>query len=201
MGFRNLSLMPARVTDCISAPRIPGWARSGPSNVLTSVTRLSLMLAGALFLPTCLRAELVSISGMGSISSGIGPWDLGLVSTFPVRRRTGGPPLFNEVTRCEERVGPEDVVVPCFEGMAMGWSWALWMCNSVLSHAGRIPGSLALRDRSAALTPTDKEAVMSPYVDNRNVIGITKSSVDFTFNRVVEDLEGLGLICHQRVDV
>ena len=113
----------------------------------------------------------------------------------------GATCIYNEATRCEEPVGPEDVVVPCFEGMAMGWSWALWMCNSVLSHAGRIPGSLTLRDRSAALTPTDKEAVMSPYVDNGNVIGITKSSVDFTFNRVVEDLEGLGLICHERVDV
>ena len=42
---------------------------------------------------------------------------------------------------------------------------------------------------------------MSPYVDNGNFIGTTKSSVDFTFNRVVEDLEGLGLICHERVDV
>ena len=42
---------------------------------------------------------------------------------------------------------------------------------------------------------------MSPYVDNGNVIGVTKSSVDFIFNRVIEDLEGLGLICHERVDV
>lgn len=96
--------------------------------------------------------------------------------------------------------GPD--LLPVFEGMAMGWSWALWTCNAITTAAGGRPGrDLVVRDRIPTITPTDEEALRSPYIDNGSVIGITQRSVERTFERVLGDLERAGLVVHERVDV
>jgi len=77
----------------------------------------------------------------------------------------------------------------------------LFFCNEILTAAGSHPNGQLIRDRLGAFTPGPLEAARSPYVDNGNVIGITRASVGRTFDRMVSDLVGKGLALHERVDV
>lgn len=93
--------------------------------------------------------------------------------------------VYNELTGEFDFVSPETPVFPVFEGMAMGWSWALYFCHSTVSLAAMISSPLAAADRRPGPTPTASSAVRCPYVDNANLIGVNKESVQ----RAVDEAE------------
>ena len=76
---------------------------------------------------------------------------------------------------------PEDntVLYPVFQGLCMGWSWALFLANEAVAFAvaGRVERPLAeVRDR---LPPPDLQSgvVTGVYVDNISIIGETVDKV------------------------
>ncbi|CAK0884216.1 unnamed protein product [Prorocentrum cordatum] len=46
--------------------------------------------------------------------------------------------VYDEVSRSYVRVDPDTVVYPCFQGLAMGWSWSLFICNAITEDVTRI---------------------------------------------------------------
>ena len=82
-----------------------------------------------------------------------------------------------------EEVAEDTVVFPCFRGLPMGWSWALFFCHSALTdlmleastRAGfatcRVDAALQLvRDKMPAPKLLPGRPLLLPYVDNANVL-------------------------------
>ena len=92
------------------------------------------------------------------------------------------------------------VVYPVFEGMAMGWAWALHSCHGTICKAGAETGGSLVRDRCVMTTPTVERPLRCPYVDNDNIIGLNKTSVQRTLSEVIGDLTGSGFKVHEQVD-
>ena len=46
--------------------------------------------------------------------------------------------VYDEVSRSFIRVDPDTIVYPCFQGLAMGWSWSLFICNAITEDVTRI---------------------------------------------------------------
>ena len=96
--------------------------------------------------------------------------------------------------------GPRHGCFPVFEGMAMGWVWVLHFCHCTLCKVGEQIGGAMVRDRTSLVTPTIDRPLRCPYVDNGNVIGLNKESVQATLDEVISDLTGAGFKVHEQVD-
>eukprot|EP00971_Amphidinium_carterae_P052220 1027986-Amphidinium_carterae.2 len=95
---------------------------------------------------------------------------------FPERAEVWGiDSVFNEETGREEPIRKDELVFAVFEGLPMGFSWSLFLCNETISYAGLRAGCTRLHGRRPA--PSLDEVVVSPYVDNVNVLGHGKEAV------------------------
>ena len=65
--------------------------------------------------------------------------------------------VYDPEQRAEVPVRRDEVIFPVFEGMAMGWSWALYFCNEIFSNEWTAPGTV-FRPRQAAFPFTDDGA-------------------------------------------
>ena len=84
---------------------------------------------------------------------------------------------------------PDEFVFPVVESLCMGWSWALFFCNEVLTEtvcavSSRGSGGLLL-DRAPAPPLTEGHAIHSVYADNYTAVGATecdtrKAHADFS---------------------
>eukprot|EP00959_Pyramimonas_sp_CCMP1952_P029297 615015-Pyramimonas_sp.AAC.1 len=52
--------------------------------------------------------------------------------------------VYDEVSQTYLQVEPDTIVYPCFQGLAMGWSWSLHICNGITQDVTRIGISRAL---------------------------------------------------------
>eukprot|EP00973_Karenia_brevis_P052195 7252702-Karenia_brevis.AAC.1 len=109
--------------------------------------------------------------------------------------------VYDEQLRAFVSVAADDLVYPVFEGLPMGWSWVLYFCHAVTQNAGSsLPQSILVRDRSAIKTPSHAVAARSAYVDNANVIGVSRSTVREMHQRVLDDLNNSRLEYHEVVE-
>lgn len=113
--------------------------------------------------------------------------------------------VYDPGLRAEVSVSPLDVLFPCFQGLAMGWSWALYFCHSLLTSAMLDAavrfGGLAdreeasrqlVRDRAVPPVFGPRRPLLAPYVDNGNAIAWNaQESVEF-HGILVGILEDLG---------
>ena len=91
--------------------------------------------------------------------------------------------IFNDDTGCWEDIESDALVWPCFCGLPMGWSWALYLCHSALTSAMLEAavrfGGLSSHDEAAEQIVRDRapapllrrgRPLLAPYVDNGNAI-------------------------------
>ncbi len=89
---------------------------------------------------------------------------------------------FDEDKREWVELGDEDVAEATFGGPAMGWAWALFFCHDALAWAFREAAAslrldpTAVGSRTAPVRISRGRAAPAPYVDNSNVLAVTKSS-------------------------
>lgn len=89
-----------------------------------------------------------------------------------------------------------------YGGMAMGWSWALWVCNETLMHTmGEVmqPEDGWILDKGSA--PDVRNGVgLAPYFDNANFVGMSGQMVQCRLDHMTRALDTLGLVWHEKVD-
>lgn len=108
--------------------------------------------------------------------------------------------VLNELTGEFDSVSPSTLVYPVFEGMAMGWSWALYFCHSTVSKAAAGGCPQLAADRRPGSTPTLTSAIRCPCVDNANFIRLNEVSAQKAVDEAERDLKALGLIVHEKGD-
>ncbi|CAK0812001.1 unnamed protein product, partial [Prorocentrum cordatum] len=98
-------------------------------------------------------------------------------------------------------VAPDDYVWPAYGGLAMGWSWALWICHETLAQVMRSsagPRDAMVLDKAPAAQLEPGMVGDLPYVDNANIIGIEQDLVQDRLERMTAALDQLGLKWHER---
>ncbi|CAK0861426.1 unnamed protein product [Prorocentrum cordatum] len=98
-------------------------------------------------------------------------------------------------------VGADEVVFPAFRGVAMGWSWALWVVHSsVTSWVGHAlsggPASLVL-DRQPPRPAAPGRPAGSVYVDNVGILGLSAADAAAGLASVMEELDRRGIVYHE----
>lgn len=91
----------------------------------------------------------------------------------------------------DERLTPRLAVVP------MGWSWALYMCQSIhesLALESGLTEEFRIRDRKP---PPDSTCCHTQYVDNMIVMGTNDKAVRDAYCRAVTTLKEAGLQVHE----
>ncbi|CAK0871325.1 unnamed protein product, partial [Prorocentrum cordatum] len=94
-----------------------------------------------------------------------------------------------------------DYVGPANGGLAMGWSWALWICHETLARAMKIsasPSDAMVLDKAPAAHLRPGMVGDFPFVDNANVIGLEREVAQARLDRVTEALDLLGLKWHEK---
>jgi hypothetical protein len=107
-------------------------------------------------------------------------------------REMGVDTIYDEETGCERRADPDEFVWAAFQGMPMGWTWALWVCHETLCDVMEVaarPGDTVSLDRHHAATLHGRQAVHAPYVDNATVLARNADIVDDRLARVTRELD------------
>ncbi|CAK0861131.1 unnamed protein product, partial [Prorocentrum cordatum] len=115
--------------------------------------------------------------------------------------------VYDEVHRRFVQVDPDTVVYPCFQGLAMGWSWSLFICNGITEDVTRVGISRALciapeevrmvSERSPCARLGAGELAGASYVDNANVVGSPRRLVDAALEAILLEFERRGLAYHE----
>ena len=92
---------------------------------------------------------------------------------------------------------PGEKLIPCFQGIPMGWTWALHISNEIVSYqvslASRGCVSGEIRDKQPAPELEKGGTLVGTYVDNVQVLGGSKEDVDSHMERIVAWFEKLGI--------
>ena len=125
------------------------------------------------------------------------PEELGRLFTLPAIEagRVG-------VTTADGRlVEPDTQLTPFLKVLPMGWSWALHLCQQVLTHAIQTSGfdqSQIIGDkRSAVRLSSVQSTAVAGYVDNYGVFGSDQHSVNQGLRRISDTLRAWGLTVHE----
>ena len=115
---------------------------------------------------------------------------------------TGGMGVFFD-TIYDEESGHRDTleygtqVYICFSGMRMGWSWALFMAQEIISHQCLLAlggdSQQLIRDRSRAPAVKPGCNPVGVYVDNVDIFGGTGGESSAAMARVQEHFKSLGI--------
>ena len=104
--------------------------------------------------------------------------------------------VYDDDMRGPVPVHTHQLLYPASEAMAMGWSWALYFANEIITHRvalsrGSWPGD-AMRERRPCPQVGLSRPVTGVYVDNVRVIGGRPADVDGRMNGIIcrfKDLE------------
>ncbi|CAK0812480.1 unnamed protein product, partial [Prorocentrum cordatum] len=115
--------------------------------------------------------------------------------------------VYDEVSQTYMQVEPDTIVYPCFQGLAMGWSWSLHICNGITEDVTRIGISQALRispdsvrivsERAPSARLAPGQLAGSSYVDNSNVAGSPRSLVNAALEGILCEFQRRGLSYHE----
>ena len=105
--------------------------------------------------------------------------------------------IYDDDTGRFEKVVPGEILIPCFQGVPMGWSWALHIANEIVSHQVALAcqtGDVAhLKDKQVAPEVVPGRVLVGTYVDNVQVIGGCYEDVDQHMGKIVEWFSKLGI--------
>ena len=102
-----------------------------------------------------------------------------------------GGKIFSDEPQCYFTPDDLQILHPVFEGVCMGWSWALFLANEAVAFAvaGREDKPLhEIRDRLPA-PELGTRALTGVYVDNISIIGTDPSSVNEARQRIERQFE------------
>jgi len=104
--------------------------------------------------------------------------------------------VFDDACGLHVPVANDEMLWFSFKGVCMGWSWALFLANEVVSYQSRLgsglPSEQFIRDKCPV--PSAAEApVVGVYVDNVNVIGKGALAVDSAMGAIADRFESLGI--------
>lgn len=95
------------------------------------------------------------------------------------------------------RPTPGELLIPCFQGVPMGWSWALHIANEIVSYQVQLAcenGDLQeLKDKQCAPPLRLGGVLTGTYVDNVQVLGGRAEDVDRHMQLIVEWFAKLGI--------
>ncbi len=94
-------------------------------------------------------------------------------------------------------IGPNEWLHPVVKVVPMGWSWALWWCQSVhekIAERAGLTEAERLRDRHPV---TSDRFWHIQYVDNLHVLGVDEEEVKTRFWQTVGALKESGLTVHE----
>lgn len=112
-------------------------------------------------------------------------------SLNPVSASSVGITQVNGIT-----VGPKCKITPRLAVVPMGWTWALFLCQSVheaLAEKAGLGEKNRIRDRHV---PPKTDCCHTQYVDNMIVLGTDKDSVLNSYDNAVDCLKQAGLQVH-----
>ena len=95
-------------------------------------------------------------------------------------------PIFDDDTGCNFTPSDETLVYPVFQGLCMGWSWALLFAQQAVSFiaAGRIERPInEVRDRMP-MPDIQQQPCVGVYVDNIAIVGLQQDDVQQAADRV-----------------
>eukprot|EP00435_Cladocopium_sp_Y103_P050327 s239_g15.t1 len=125
------------------------------------------------------------------------PDDLAQLFTLPpIKARELGIGSING-----QQLRPDDGLTPSLCVLPMGWSWALHLCQCVMSHAilsAGIDPQHVISDKGAAVQLQSlSDIACGGYVDNFIVLGCDQESVNAGLVSISEQLRGWGLTVHE----
>ena len=101
-------------------------------------------------------------------------------------------------------VDPETLITPRLLVLPMGWSWSLWLCQSVHERAGELGGlsdSTPILDKKTPVPLDSHDSQHAIYVDNFLVLGHDPHVVQSVANSHSNYLTDVtGLVVHENVD-
>lgn len=105
--------------------------------------------------------------------------------------------IFDDDLQKYTPVQPGEVLIPCFRGVCMGWSWALHLAQSIVTHQASLSvngdSSDLLLDKAIVPDISPCKPVIGVYVDNLQVIGGSASSVNERMTGIVNTFQQLGI--------
>lgn len=105
--------------------------------------------------------------------------------------------IFDDDLGREDLVRAGEVLIPCFSGIPMGWSWALHVANEIIAYQVKQACSgnpiSELRDKQEPPELHRGSVITGTYVDNVQVIGATHQDVDYYMNMITSWFEKLGI--------
>eukprot|EP00438_Fugacium_kawagutii_P014095 Skav231798 [mRNA] locus=scaffold734:131220:155475:+ [translate_table: standard] len=94
-------------------------------------------------------------------------------------------------------IDPDSWLYPVVRVIPMGWSWAMWWCQTLAERICERSG-LTSHERLRDHAPAPSGPLWHiQYVDNLHVFGTNKSEVEQRFWRAVEALRSAGLVVHE----
>eukprot|EP00971_Amphidinium_carterae_P341990 6481099-Amphidinium_carterae.2 len=131
---------------------------------------------------------------------------LGSYFCFPLllsAAELGVETVYDDVAGMVREVGKEELIWPCYDGMPMGWTWALWACHETIKDVVQAADGVDVVpcvEGSGRLTLRKGVVAAAPYVDNINLLGVDSSEVQFKLESVIAELDSRGLAWHDRHD-
>ena len=105
--------------------------------------------------------------------------------------------VYDDLLGHETPVQEGEMLVPCFAGMAMGWSWSLFLANEAIVHQCSIPrGQLQddmIRDRAPAPAILPDRPAVGVYVDNIHVFGGRAGQAGERMSDIAKQFSQLGI--------
>eukprot|EP00971_Amphidinium_carterae_P239655 4757781-Amphidinium_carterae.1 len=124
----------------------------------------------------------------------LGSW-FGIREKFTAEQ-LGATSCFDDSERAYVQLSPEEKVFPVIEALAMGWSWALWLCHDVCTQAclsiPRVSLCNVVRDRRPAPSLEIGQAVHCVYADNWICIAVSQEEAASNFEEFRRRARGVG---------
>ena len=105
--------------------------------------------------------------------------------------------IYDDSLGADTPVVEGETLFVCFGGMPMGWSWALYFAQEIVSEQCRIasgaePGEL-VRDKTMAPLVSPGKAAIGVYVDNVHTFGGTSQDASHRMSKIQKHFESLGI--------
>ena len=120
-----------------------------------------------------------------------------------------GFPIYDEASRSFIEVSGDTLVHPVYQGLPPGWSWSLFFCNMVTADCLAVGIGRALSLDADAIPFAEEKRpppavtaalpIVACYVDNGNIVGLSKELVNRCLQGFLQELEHRNLHYHEVV--
>ena len=115
--------------------------------------------------------------------------------------------IYDDALGIDVPVNRDEIIIPVFEALPMGWSWSLYYCHSLTSHVlaralesiPYAPPARLLLDGHRSPAPDLDAPLGSPYVDNANVVGLNRDSTQLGLDATLATFAPMGILTHETV--